>query len=127
VLASLNALGISDVSTKGTEPVGVSRRVYSAWANYAFQHAALRGFEVGLGTTYRSETYADALNVYQVPSYMVVDASVRYKLASNNKSGWEIGLFVKNLTDKEYYTTTTNIGAVPGDERSAFVNVKYKY
>ncbi len=122
VLANLNALGISDVSTKGTEPVGVSRRVYSAWANYAFQNATLRGFEVGLGTTYRSETYADALNVYQVPSYMVIDAAVRYKLPH-----WEFGLFVKNLTDKAYYATTTNIGAVPGDERSALMNVKYTY
>lgn len=122
VLANLNALGISNVSTKGTEPVGVSRRVYSAWANYAFQNPTFRGFEVGLGTTYRSETYVDALNIYQVPSYMVVDASIRYKLPH-----WEMGLFVKNLTDKEYYATTTNIGAVPGDERSAFLNVKYTY
>ena len=122
VLASLNALGISNVSVKGTEPVGVSRRAYSTWANYAFQNSTLRGLELGVGATYRSETYADALNQYQVPSYVVVDASLRYKLPH-----WELGLFVKNLANKEYFTTTTNIGAVPGDERSGFVSVNYTY
>jgi iron complex outermembrane recepter protein len=125
VLASLNALSLSNISTKGTEPVGVSRRVYSAWANYALQ--SLPGLELGLGATYRSETYADALNQYQVPSFTVVDASARYKLPPTKNGQYEIGLFVKNLTNKEYFNTTTNIGAVPGDERSAFLNISYHY
>ena len=120
VLASLNALGISGVSTKGTEPVGVSRRVYSAWANYALQ--SIPGLEVGLGATHRSSTYADALNQYQVPAFTVVDASARYKFTN-----WSVGLFVKNLTNKKYFTTTTNIGAVPGEERSVFLNISYQY
>ena len=120
VLAGLNALGISGMSTKGTEPVGVSRRVYSAWANYALQ--SLPGLELGLGATHRSSTYADALNQYQVPAFTVVDASARYKFTD-----WTIGLFVKNLTNKQYFSTTTNIGAVPGDERSAFLNISYQY
>ncbi len=120
VLADLNALGISGVSTKGTEPVGVSRRVYSAWANYEIQ--SLPGLEVGIGATHRSSTYADALNQYQVPAFTVLDASARYKFAN-----WTIGLFVKNLTNKEYFTTTTNIGAIPGDERSAFLNISHQY
>ena len=124
VLAGLNALGISGVSTKGTDPVGVSRRVFSAWANYALQ--SLPGLEVGLGATHRSSTYADALNQYQVPAFTVLDASARYKF-TDNFANWTIGLFVKNLTNKEYFTTTTNIGAVPGDERSAFLNISYQY
>ena len=124
VLAGLNALGISNASTKGTEPVGVSRRVLSAWANYALQ--SLPGLEVGLGATHRSSTYADALNQYQVPAFTVLDASARYKF-TDNFANWTIGLFVKNLTNKEYFTTTTNIGAVPGDERSAFLNISYQY
>ena len=124
VLANLNALGISDQSTKNTEPVGVSRRVYSAWANYALQN--LPGLTFGLGATHRSSTYADALNQYQVPSFIVLDASARYKF-TDNYANWTIGLFVKNLTNKEYFTTTTNIGAVPGDERSALLNISYQY
>ena len=125
VLASLNALGISGASTKGTEPVGVSRRVYSTWVNY--EVPIVKGLALGLGATHRSETYADALNQYQVPAFTVVDASVRYQLAPSQTGQWDIGLFIKNLANKEYFTTTTNIGAVPGDERSAFLNIKFSY
>ena len=57
-MASLGVTGI----TKGTEPVGVSRRVYNAWAQYAFQRENLKGLSVGLGANYRSEAYADVLN-----------------------------------------------------------------
>ncbi len=120
VLAGLNALGISIRSTKGTEPVGVSRRVYSLWASYALQ--SLPSLEVGFGATHRSSMYVDALNQYEVPAFTVLDASIRYL-----QPQYEIGLFVKNLANKEYYATTTNIGAVPGDERSAFLNVKFNF
>ena len=120
VLASLNALNITDVSVKGTEPVGVSRRVYNLWGQYAFRQDFLQGFALGLGATYRSETYADPLNQYQVPAFLVFDANIHYK-AKN----WSANLGIKNLTNKEYFTTTTNIGAVPGDERSAFLNVTF--
>ncbi len=54
-------LGVTGI-TKGTEPVGVSRRVYNAWAQYAFQRESLKGLSVGLGANYRSEAYADVLN-----------------------------------------------------------------
>ena len=123
--AGINALGITNASVNGTDPIGVSRRSASLWANYAVD--CIPGLKLSLGSTYRSASCIDALNVYQVPSYLVMDASARYKIILSNKDAWEIALFVKNLTDKKYYTATTNIGALPGDERSAFLNISYQF
>ena len=81
------------MSEKGKNPIVVSRKSGSIWASNVAKN--LLGLEIVLGGTYRSAINVDARNIYQVPAYLVVDASMRYQLPTSNKDMWKIGLFVK--------------------------------
>lgn len=107
-------------SVEGKRPTGVAKRQARIWNEYEFQQAALRGWGTGLGVTYKDDSYADALNLYAVPSYTVWDASVFYRTRQ-----WEANLSLRNLGDKEYYTSPTFSGALPGEERNALLSVRW--
>jgi iron complex outermembrane receptor protein len=114
-----SALNVTD-TVAGKRPTAVAKRQVRLWNEYVFQQPALKGWGTGLGVTYKGNTYADALNLYEVPSYTVWDASVFYRTKQ-----WEAILSVRNLGDKTYYTTPTFAGALPGEERNALLSVRW--
>lgn len=119
IVASNSVLGVSNVSVEGTRPTGVAKRQARLWNEYEFQQA-LKGWGLGLGVTYKGDSYADSLNLYQVPSYSVWDASVFYRARQ-----WDATLNLRNLGDKTYYTNPTFAGALPGEERNVLLTVSW--
>jgi iron complex outermembrane receptor protein len=112
---------VVDQSITGKRPAGVAEKSGRIWASYTLQSGDLRGLGFGLGATYKGSSYADSLNLYQVPSYTVWDAAIFYR-----QPKWEVALNVRNLGDKTYYTNPTFVGALPGAERNAMLSVRFK-
>ena len=121
-LASNAQLGITNASIYGKQPAGVANTAARLWTVYRLQEAALRGFGLGGGVTYKGGSYADALNVYRTPSYVVVDGQLFYETKS-----WDVNLALRNLADRRYYTNATFSGALPGEGRSAFLTARVRF
>lgn len=112
---------VSNQSISGLRPAGVAEKSGRLWGSYTLQQGDLRGLGFGLGVTYKGNSYADALNLYEIPSYTVWDAAIFYK-----QPKWEVALNLRNLTDKVYYTNPTFSGALPGAERNALLSFRFK-
>lgn len=108
-------------SILGLRPAGVAEKSGRVWGSYTLQSGDLKGVGFGLGATYKGNSYADALNLYEIPGYTVFDAAIFYK-----KSKWEVALNLRNLADKVYYTNPTFSGALPGAERNALLSFRMK-
>lgn len=121
-LASNAAFGITNRSIEGTRPTGVSEKIFSLWSHYKIQSGFAEGVSLGIGAVHKGESYADNLNLYEVPSYTIYNAVISYK-----QPQWEAALTFNNLTDKEYYTSPTFAGALPGDPRSVFASLKFDF
>lgn len=106
-------------SIAGNRPVGVATNMGSLWTTYQIQSGLARGVMLGFGVTYKGDSFADALNLLRVPSYVVYDAMASYRIKN-----LEVAVNVRNLTDKTYYTNPTFAGALPGDPLSAFGSVR---
>lgn len=114
-------LGITG-NIQGKRPAGVASTSARLWAVYRLQALGLRGWGVSGGVTYKGDTYADALNLYQVPSYTVFDAGVLYETKA-----WDVALNLRNLTNRRYYVSATFSGALPGEERGAYLTARYRF
>lgn len=114
-------LGVTD-SLHGKRPAGVARAAGRLWAAYRLQSEAGRGWGFGGGATYKSGSYADALNLYEVPSYVVLDGQLFYETRT-----WDVALNLRNLTDRRYFTNATFSGALPGEGRSAFLTARLRF
>jgi iron complex outermembrane receptor protein len=121
-VASNAIFGVTNRSIAGTRPTGVAKQSARVWGSYDFQDVALRGWGVGLGATYKGDTYGDSLNIYQAPSYTIFDTGVFYRTKR-----WDASLNLRNLTDRTYYVNPTGTGAIPGEPRSAMLNVRYRF
>jgi len=109
-------------SINGKRPVGVAKTAGRLWAAYRLQTEGARGWGFGGGLTYKAGSYADALNLYEVPSYVVVDGQVFYETKS-----WDVALNLRNLTDRRYFTSATFSGALPGEGRAAFLTARLRF
>lgn len=114
-------LGISS-SVNGKRPTGVANTAARLWSAYRLQSSSLKGWGFGGGITYKGNSYADGINLYEVPSYTVVDAQVFYETKS-----WDVALNLRNLTDRRYFTNATFSGALPGEGRSAFLTARFRF
>jgi iron complex outermembrane receptor protein len=121
-LAGNVQLGITNASIQGKRPTGVARVAGRLWSAYRLQTEALQGWVLGGGVTYKGASYADNLNLYEVPSYTVLDASLAYETKS-----WDVSLHIRNLTDRAYYTNPTFSGALPGEARSALLSARMRF
>jgi iron complex outermembrane receptor protein len=109
-------------SVHGTRPTGVATHMGNLWTTYQIQNGLARGLMFGFGVTYKGDAYADSLNLLKVPSYVVLDAAVSYRIKRV-----DLALNIKNLTDKTYYTNPTFAGALPGNPLSAFGSIRFNF
>jgi iron complex outermembrane receptor protein len=116
-----NVLGVN-APIYGNRPVGVATNMGSLWTTYQIQTGLAQGLTFGFGVTYKGDSFADALNLLRVPSYVVYDAAVFYRVKR-----MEVAVNVKNLTDKTYYTNPTFAGALPGNPLSAFGSLRFYF
>lgn len=121
-VASNATLGVNNRSIYGTTPTGVSKETFSIWNNYEIQQGAVKGLSFGVGVTHKGESYADNLNLLKVPSYTTVDAAIAYR-----QPRWEAAVNLKNLTDENYYTNPTFVGALPGDPLSVYGSLRFNF
>lgn len=97
-----------DTNYEGQRPVEVPRNMASLWADYTFHETALSGFTVGSGVRYIGATSSfyttgnDTNKPFNVASYAIVDATVKYDLARFGLPGSSVGVNVNNLFDREY-------------------------
>jgi iron complex outermembrane receptor protein len=108
-------------SIEGKKPQGVPEHSGSLWIAYEVQSGVFKGLGLGGGPAYKSKTFADALNVLEVPSYVIGNASVFYRRAR-----WEAQVNVQNVTDEKYFSTPTFSGALPGDPLSVYATVRVR-
>ncbi len=114
-------LGIQD-SVYGTRPVGAATHAANLWSTYQIQNGLARGLTFGFGLTYKGDTFADNLNLLRVPSYVVFDAAVFYRIKR-----MDLAINIRNLTDKTYFTNPTFAGALPGDPLSAYGSIRFNF
>ncbi|PKE32747.1 ferrichrome porin FhuA [Rahnella sp. AA] len=101
-----------DTNFEGKRPVEVPANMASLWADYTFHETALSGLTVGSGVRYvgaSSSFYttngvnADKANeAFNVSSYTLVDATVKYDLGRFGLPGSSVGVNINNLLDREY-------------------------
>jgi iron complex outermembrane receptor protein len=101
-----------DTNFEGKRPVEVPANMASLWADYTFHETALSGLTMGSGVRYvgaSSSFYtangvnADKANeAFNVSSYTLVDATVKYDLGRFGLPGSSVGVNINNLLDREY-------------------------
>ncbi|EOG5374034.1 ferrichrome porin FhuA [Cronobacter turicensis] len=100
-----------DTLFEDKRPAEVPRNMASLWADYTFHDTALSGLTIGAGGRYVGNTvsyYADGAKQNQpfnVASYTVADAMVKYDLARLGLPGSSVALNVNNLFDREYVSS----------------------
>lgn len=99
------------------------RNLGNLWVTYKFQNGAVKGFGVGFGGNYASESMI--LNrlttgVFSLPSYTVLNGSLFY-----NTNKFNIAFKLDNLTNKEYYKGWSTVE--PQMPRRFSGNVTFKF
>lgn len=126
--ANPNAAG---VSTEGNRFAFVPRHQASLWLDYALQTStAFDGLSFGGGARYTGQTFGDNANTYDIPSYTVFDAAVRYDFGKANPKleGLKASLNVSNLFDRKYVSTCiAATGCYWGEGRSVYATLKYSW
>lgn len=94
----------------------------NAWVSYRQPEGTLRGLGAGIGGNYVSENAVQNAtgNVFLLPSYTVLNASVFY-----DQPKYRISAKVDNLTDQQYWTGYTTMN--PQKLRSIIGSVAYKF
>lgn len=100
---------------------------------YWFAGVGQADVSLQIGVSYRSKTYltVSSSELLAQDGYSLVDASLRYETADGR---WQVSLFGKNLTDKEYREHAFDLSASPGVQlgyygapRTVGVNVRYNF
>lgn len=103
----------------------------SAWIDYTFQDGnPLQGLGIGAGVRHVGERYGDAANAFDIPSYTVFDAAIRYDLGklSSSLEGTRVALNVSNLTDELYVATASHpISSHYGSGRIATLSLSHDW
>ncbi|MDR3433663.1 MAG: ferrichrome porin FhuA [Rouxiella aceris] len=103
-----NAQYTHDTNYQGQRPVEVPRNMASLWADYTFHETALSGLTMGSGVRYVGATSSfytsgdDTNKPFNVASYAIVDAMVKYDLGRFGLPGSSVGVNVNNLLNREY-------------------------
>ncbi|MGA1804674.1 TonB-dependent siderophore receptor [Rhizobium sp. HT1-10] len=126
--ANANAAGVSN---QGNRFAFVPRHQASLWLDYTLQTStAWDGLSLGGGARYTGQTYGDNANLFDIPSYTVFDAAVRYDFGKANPKmeGLKASLNVSNLFDRKYVSTCiAATGCYWGEGRSIYATLKYSW
>ncbi|MEE1926527.1 TonB-dependent siderophore receptor [Pseudomonas sp. 148P] len=98
----------------------------SLWLDYHL----VDGLTLGGGARYTGRKPGDSSSSFEVPSYTVYDATLRYDLGHFDPSlrGLQASLNVQNLFDREYVSDCNySFGCYYGQERVASVQVSYDW
>lgn len=111
-------------------PARIPQNTASLWATYGFDSGALRGLEVGGGIRYIGTSWGDNANTFQVPSYTLFDAMLKYDLGvlDARMKGALLQINVKNIGNVTYVASCQNAYACfYGEGLSATGSLKYRW
>ena len=116
--------------TQSTDPLSLGaeiplqpRHAASLGADYTLTGGVLAGLGFGAGVRYTGEHFGDAYNLWETPSYTLIDASVHYDFGN-----WRLQLNASNLADKEYITTCNSaFWCYYGYPRSVTATARYQW
>lgn len=115
--------GTDDAKVVGNRVAGSSRNQVSIWSTYDFQKAALKGFGVGGGVSYRDAFYVDVFNDNLAPAKPVIDLLAYYRTAA-----FDIQLNIGNAANVRWYKHGAGENsAIPGDTRSLQLSARFKF
>jgi iron complex outermembrane receptor protein len=112
-----------DEKVNGRRPNTASSPVVAnAWLSYRQPAGPLKGLGLGFGGNYANENRIQntADNVFTLPSYTVLNASIFY-----DQPRYRLAAKVDNLTDQQYWTGYTTMN--PQKLRSIIGSVAYKF
>jgi catecholate siderophore receptor len=112
-------LSTTDLSQLGRQLPNAPPRSFSLWSTYDITPQ----LTVGGGTTYNSDTFANAQNTEYVLSYWKFDAMASYKVDAKST----IQLNIYNITKAFYYAQYYAGQAVPAPGRSASLSYRYRW
>jgi iron complex outermembrane receptor protein len=123
-----------DTLYEGKRPAEVPRNMASLWADYTFHETALSGFTFGAGARYVGSTssfYTTGNNTneaFNVASYTVADAMVKYDLARVGLPGSSVAVNVNNLFDHEYVSSCyRDYACYWGAERQVVATATFRF
>lgn len=123
-----NASGVSNL---GKRFAFVPQHQASLWLDYTLQTStAWDGLSLGAGARYTGQTFGDNANKFDIPSYTVFDAAIRYDFGKANPKleGLKASLNVSNLFDRKYVSTCiAETGCYWGEGRSVYATLKYSW
>lgn len=114
-------------STDEEQTKGIAEKFASTWLTYSHSFEALPApVKFSVGVTYEDERTISAsafgVDYAFVDSYTVWDAAVSYV-----SDDWDIQLNLRNLDNKDYYSSAMYLGGLPGEERNAKLSVAYRF
>lgn len=117
----------SDPAIKGNYKEFVPKNSANLWLDYQWQQGFLRGLGVGAGARFTDSVYGDAANTYEVDSYTLYDASIRYDMRYVGARGVMLSLTGRNLADEEYLSYCSSFGCSYGTARHVTAGVSYRW
>lgn len=126
--ANANAAGISN---EGNRFAFVPRHQASVWLDYSLETSTVwDGLSFGGGARFTGQTFGDNANKFDIPSYTVFDAAVRYDFgkADPKLEGLKASLNVSNIFDRKYVSTCiAATGCYWGEGRTVYATLKYSW
>ncbi|MCV2215929.1 TonB-dependent siderophore receptor [Thauera sp. Sel9] len=101
----------STAGLKGKELARVPEKTVSLWADYTFLGGDLAGLSLAAGVRYNGRSYGDSANLYEIPSFTLYDAAIRYIIGRDSSTPVQLALNVGNLTDKRYVSTCGGVSS----------------
>ncbi|MFM5311026.1 TonB-dependent receptor [Aeromonas caviae] len=110
----------ADADLQGKRPMNVSRQNGQLFAGY---QSGKQGWFGETGVTAVGDRFADNANTTTLPGYARFDARAGYRWPQ-----WEAQLSVENLTDHDYFVSTTSAAQImPGTPRQLHLTAAYRF
>ena len=94
-------------ANEGKKPTNVASEMAKLYAEYNIP--TVQGLALTAGAYWTGKSYRDAANTDVIPSYTVYDGGLRYKTKLEKYPTTYI-VNVTNLTNKEYWRSSTSFG-----------------
>lgn len=119
----------SGFNPTGRVPWYYPRQLASVWGDYSFREDRLAGLRLGGGVRYVGSAYNGPKELYTVPSYTLVDATIGYDLgeASPALRGLDLSITANNLFDKQYLARCSEANCSWGTRRTILANLRYRW
>lgn len=107
----------------------IPRNMFSIFADYTVPRSLMKGFGVNWGMRYIGSTYADNVESYKVPSYILFDVGAHYDFGQEFPvlKGLHAQVAMSNLTNKYYVTSCQRGSCFVGQGRRVYGNLTYNW